>query len=78
MKKNFEKKLTTKELEAFVNKQEGLESKSGRDNIIIWSLLFMGIAGLFMVFQSNDHLFNNTKSEQISEEEFPTLSLIHI
>ncbi len=71
MKKNFEKKLTTKELEAFVKKQEQLESKSGRDSIIMWSLLLIGIAGLFIVLRSND-LFHNSKNESISKKKIST------
>jgi len=68
MKKDLNKKLTTKELEVFVKKQEQLESKSGRDNIIVWSLLLIGIAGLFTVIRSNDTIFSNSKNERISEE----------
>ena len=71
MKKDFEKKLTTKELEAFVKKQELLESKSGRDSIILWSLLLIGIAGLFIVLRSNN-LFHNSKNEQISKKKIST------
>ena len=71
MKKNFEKKLTTKELEAFVKKQEQLDSKSGRDSIILWSLLLIGFAGLFVVLSSNN-LFHNSKNEQISKKKIST------
>ena len=71
MKKDFEKKLTTKELEAFVKKQEQLDSKSGRDSIIMWSLLLIGIAGLFIVLRSSN-LSHNSKSESISKKKIST------
>ncbi len=71
MKKNFEKKLTTKELEAFVKKQEHLDSKSGRDSIILWSLLLIGFAGLFIVLSSNN-LFHNSKNERVAKKKITT------
>lgn len=66
------KKLSTKELEAFIQKQEQLEIKSSRDSILVWSILLLGFAGLFIVLQSNN-TFRNSKNEQISGKKPKTI-----